>query len=80
MVYRLEGKKVVGLKQTMKAINDNSVKLVYLANDAEEKIIKPVVNLLKDTNIEVLKVDSKKELGAMCGIDVGAAIACVLKE
>lgn len=80
MVYRLEGKKIVGLKQTVKAINSGGVKSVYIANDAETSIIKPIVDLLKDKNVEIVKVDSKKELGSMCGIDVGAAIACVLKE
>ncbi|SHI05147.1 L7Ae/L30e/S12e/Gadd45 family ribosomal protein [Clostridium grantii] len=80
MINRLEGEKVVGLKQTVKAIKDDIVQLVYIAADAEKEIIMPVIDLLEEKNIKVIKVSSKKELGSMCGIDVSAAIACIIKE
>ena len=80
MINRLEGEKVVGLKQTVKAIKDDVVQLVYIAADAEKEIIMPVIDLLEEKQIKAIEVSSKKELGSMCGIDVSAAIACIIKE
>ena len=45
MVDRLIGKKVVGVKQTVKAINNGEGKVVYIAKDADNKLIETVENL-----------------------------------
>lgn len=80
MILRLEGNKVVGVKQTIKAIKAGSVRTVYIAKDADDKFIQPVKLLVEEESLELVYVDSMKELGKLCGIDVGAATAAVLKN
>lgn len=80
MILRLEGNKVVGVKQTIKAIKAGTVKTVYIAKDADDKFIQPVKLLVEEESLELVYVDSMKELGKLCGIDVGAATAAVLKD
>lgn len=80
MILRLEGNKVVGVKQTIKAIKARTVKTVYIAKDADDKFIQPVRLLVEEESLELVYVDSMKELGKLCGIDVGAATAAVLKN
>lgn len=80
MVSRLNGKKVIGIKQTTKAIKSGEAQTVYIAKDAEENVVKPVVSLALEHSLEVVYVESMKELGRLCGIDVGAASVAMLKE
>lgn len=75
MVQRLTGKKVIGLKQTTKAIRSGQGKVVYLAKNADEDIIKTIESLCNEFKLEIKYVDTMKELGKLCGIDVGAATA-----
>jgi len=71
--------KVIGLKQVAKAINEESVKALYIAEDAEAKVIEKIKLAAKEKNIETIYVESMKKLGKACGIDVGAATAATLK-
>ena len=80
MVYRLEGNKVVGVKQTVKAIKNGSVKAVYIAKDADNKLLQSVKILVDENSLELVYINTMKELGKLCGIDVGAATAAILKE
>ncbi|MBV7276238.1 ribosomal L7Ae/L30e/S12e/Gadd45 family protein [Clostridium thailandense] len=80
MVYRLEGSKVVGVKQTVKAIKSGNVKTVYIAKDADDKLIQSVKILIDENSLEVVCINTMKELGRLCGIDVGAATAAVLND
>ncbi|AKA71405.1 ribosomal L7Ae/L30e/S12e/Gadd45 family protein [Clostridium scatologenes] len=80
MILRLEGNKVVGVKQTIKAIKAGTIKTVYIAKDADDKFIQPVRLLVEEESLELVYIDSMKELGKLCGIDVGAATAAVLKD
>lgn len=80
MVYRLEGNKVVGVKQTIKAIKSGAVKSVYIAKDADNKLLQSVKVLVDENSLELVYVNTMKELGKLCGIDVGAATAAILKE
>ena len=80
MVDRLVGKKVVGIKQSIKAIKSGEAKAVYTATDAEAKLIEPVVKLARENSLEVHYVNTMKDLGKLCGIDVGAATAVLLKD
>lgn len=80
MINRLSGNKVVGVKQTVKAVRNGKAKTVYVAEDADEKFIQPIIQLAQENSIEVVSVASMKELGKLCGIDVGAATCAVLLE
>lgn len=80
MVDRLIGKKVVGVKQTVKAINNGEGKVVYIAKDADNKLILTVESLAVQFSLELIYVNTMKELGKLCGIDVGAATAVILND
>jgi large subunit ribosomal protein L7A len=80
MINRLSGNKVVGVKQTVKSIKNGKAKTVYVANDADQKFIQPVIQLAQENSIEIININSMKELGKLCGIDVGAATCAVLLE
>jgi len=80
MVERLLGKKVVGIKQSLKAIKNDEVKSLYVASDADIKLIEPVIKLAQQNSLEINYVKTMKDLGKLCGIDVGAATAVLLKD
>ncbi|NLL53336.1 MAG: 50S ribosomal protein L7Ae-like protein [Peptococcaceae bacterium] len=69
---------LVGLKQTSRALEKSKVKVVYLAQDADDRLLKPIIETCKAKEIEIKEVPSMAELGKACGIKVGAAVASVL--
>jgi len=71
-------RKVIGLNQTIRAIEEQIAKTVYLAEDADIKIVSRIEKLCKDHEVQVIRVESMKALGKACGIDVKAAMACVI--
>ena len=79
MVDRLLGKKVIGIKQSAKALNNGEGKILYVASDAQNDLVKPVIELAQSLNVEIRFVDTMKELGRLCGIDVGAAVTLLLR-
>lgn len=70
-------RKTVGLKQTMKAVEANRVQAVYVAKDADERLVAGVIEACRSKNIQVYRADSMKLLGRACGIDVGTAVAAI---
>ncbi len=68
--------KVVGIKQTKKAIMENVAKRVIVAEDADPQVIVPIVELCKEMGVAVERFDSMQELGALCEIEVSAAVVC----
>lgn len=69
----------VGIKQASRAIMDNRAKALYIAKDAEQHVTRRIIELAGENNVQIVFVDSMKELGKACKIDVGAATAVVLK-
>lgn len=80
MVTRLPGEKVVGIKQTAKALKNNLGSKLYVAKDADVRLLEPILKLAADKSLEIEEVDTMKELGVLCGIDVSAATALIIKE
>lgn len=76
----MQGDRIVGTKQTLKALEDGRAKVVYVANNADLDVTNPVIEACKQTETELIFVETMAELGRACGIDVGAAVACVLKD
>ena len=70
--------KVIGVKQSKKAIRDGSAKLVLIAADAECRITGPIYELCEQHSVEVKEVPSMRELGSSVGIAVGAAVVTIL--
>lgn len=73
-------KKVVGTKQTIKAIEKGSATQVYVAKDAEQHVVRDLLEKCKIKEIPIIYVDTMIDLGKACGIDVGAASAAVIGD
>ena len=73
------GRKVVGTKQVLRALKAGTVSRVYAANDADTFIYQQVVRSAEDAGVPCVRVPSMKELGTICGVDVPAAAAGLLK-
>lgn len=71
--------KTVGLKQSIKAVENGAAKIIFIARDADERIISSISDLALRNSIEVVYVENMKQLGKACGIEVGSAVACMLK-
>ena len=72
--------KVVGLKQTKKAIAAGKTAVVYLAKDADPKLTEPLRAMCRLSGIEVVNDRTMAELGKACGIAVGTAACAVLAK
>ncbi|RCW53932.1 MULTISPECIES: ribosomal L7Ae/L30e/S12e/Gadd45 family protein [Halanaerobium] len=70
---------LVGSKQTLKAIAENQVKKIFLAKDIDQPLKAKILEAVNNNNIPFEIVESKNELGRICGIDVSAASAALLK-
>ncbi|MEK4712961.1 ribosomal L7Ae/L30e/S12e/Gadd45 family protein [Sporosarcina sp. FSL K6-5500] len=70
-------KTIIGTKQAVKAIRAGVVIEIIIAQDAEERIIAPVMEEAKLRDIQVTYVDSRDKLGNACGIQVGAAVVAI---
>ncbi|GAX89327.1 ribosomal L7Ae/L30e/S12e/Gadd45 family protein [Effusibacillus lacus] len=79
---RIRGAKnvAVGTNQTTKALEQSAAREVYVAKDADRKIVDRIVHLCEAKNTPVIWVDSMKQLGKACGIEVGAAAAAILLD
>ena len=71
--------KAVGVKQATKAIERDQAIMVFLANDAETRVVLPLRELCAQKHILVEDVPTMNELGKACGIAVGAAAVAVMK-
>jgi len=73
-------KKVAGLKQTIKAVENGSARLVFLARNADQKTRLPIEELCQSKGILVVEVDSMNDLGKASGIQIGTAAAAILRH
>ncbi|SEN60374.1 50S ribosomal protein L7ae-like protein [Lihuaxuella thermophila] len=69
----------IGTKQTKKAIEQGRAEEVFVADDADPQITRSIISMCKERGIAVVHVDSMRDLGKACGIEVGAATAAILK-
>ncbi|MCC5911452.1 MAG: ribosomal L7Ae/L30e/S12e/Gadd45 family protein [Clostridiaceae bacterium] len=74
-----EKEKVIGIKQTIKALNQQKVTTLYIAEDADQQLLENAKVIARESGVEIVSVDTMKKLGKACGIDVSAAAAAVLK-
>jgi len=72
--------KTVGVKQTQRALEKGLVYRVYLADDADAHVLRLVMEICQQTNVEMIHVESMADLGKACGIEVGAAVVGILHE
>lgn len=78
MIDRIVVKKVIGVKQCIKFLKKNKGMVLYVAKDADAKLISPLIQLANEKNIKVVEISTMKDLGKMGSIDVeSAAILCL---
>ncbi len=70
--------KVVGIKQTRRALDGRVVKTIFLARDADPALVEPLEAQARECGVGVCWVDTMRALGAACGIAVGAAVAATV--
>jgi large subunit ribosomal protein L7A len=70
---------IIGTKQTLKALDNGIALEVFIANDADQRVIMKVESQAKKKNIPITVVDSMKMLGKASGIDVGATTVALTK-
>ena len=73
-----DSKKVVGLKQVKRSVEEGTANKVFLAEDVAPDIYDKIVDLCKANNVEIVFADSMKQLGNACKIDVSAAVAAII--
>ena len=71
--------KVIGVKQSKKAIRDGAAAEVYVALDAEKRVVGPIYELCSETDTRITEITTMAELGDAAVIDVGAAVVTVLR-
>ena len=72
--------KVIGVKQSRKAIREGRAKRVFLACDADPAIIDPVAESCQTAGIPTEEGYTLAQLGHACRITVGASVVVVLSE
>lgn len=70
--------RLVGVKQVQKAVLSGKTRVVFIAEDAGQKVIAPILDICGEKGVQVVYVPTKKRLGELCGIEVGASAAAVL--
>ena len=78
MITGLDGS-ITGLKESTRAVKQGIVKMAFVAQDADSHVRLPFVQICEENGVPITYVNTSKELGSACGIDVGAAVA-VLKN
>jgi|LGOV01.1.fsa_nt_gb large subunit ribosomal protein L7A len=71
--------KVVGTKQTLKAVSEGKARKVYLAQDTEEHIKKMIYDCCQEHMVSIDCVDTKIQLGKAGGIERPAAVITIIK-
>lgn len=72
--------RAVGTNQTAKAIARGRAAEVFVAADADRRVLDPVMRAAVERGVGLIEVESMTALGRACGIAVGAAAAAVLVD
>ncbi|NBG89021.1 ribosomal L7Ae/L30e/S12e/Gadd45 family protein [Isachenkonia alkalipeptolytica] len=72
--------KVVGFKESTRAMKNKEVRKLIIAKDAQPHIVEPLLRQAEEESIEVLRVETMKQLGRKCGISLNAAVVALIKD
>ncbi|GMQ63281.1 ribosomal L7Ae/L30e/S12e/Gadd45 family protein [Vallitalea maricola] len=79
-MHRLKtNSKVIGMKQTLKALENEEVEVLYVAKDAQNEVIIRPIELAKSQQVPVVYIDTMEELGSVCDVEVKTATAALIK-
>ena len=68
--------RTVGVKQTEKAVARQAAEVVYIASDADGKLLA----LCEANQVPTVTTESMQDIGRACSINVKAAAAAILKS
>ncbi len=71
---------VAGMKQVKKVIARGDAACVFIADDADEAVTEEMKSLCQSNDVETVENVTMAEIGRASGIDVGSAVAAVLKS
>lgn len=69
----------IGIKQSIKALKKDEALVLYIAEDAEQYVVRGIVALAEEKHVPVVYIQNMLVLGKACDIDVGAATAVIVK-
>ena len=72
-------KKAVGTKAVLRALASKEAARVYVASDIDTFLYQKVTRACADAAVPVRKVESNKELGVVCGVEVATASAAIVR-
>ena len=72
--------RVVGVRQTLRAIKQDRADTVFLAMDAGSALRGAVEQAAKEANVPLQMVATMEELAALCRVDVPSAAAAVYRN
>jgi len=70
----------VGMKQTIKMLEQHRAIEVYVAQDADPSMKERIVQLCKRSGVPIKWCDTMRSLGEICSIDVGAVTAALVRN
>ena len=68
-------KRVAGVKQVNKALENSKAQQVFVALDADKKLQEKIIILAQEKNVKIVYAETVSQLGKDCGIAVPAAAA-----
>ena len=71
--------KVVGTRRLLRAIQNGEIEEAYVARDADLFILRQVREACNAAGVRMVEVDTMKELGQACGVEVKTASAGIRK-
>ncbi|WP_298704411.1 ribosomal L7Ae/L30e/S12e/Gadd45 family protein [uncultured Veillonella sp.] len=71
--------KTIGAKQTAKAIARGEVEMVFVANNSDDRVVLPLIELCEAEGVPINQEHSMEELGKAGKIKVKAAAIGVLR-
>lgn len=74
-----EKRRVVGTRQIVRMAGQDKLEVVYLAQDAQERIRTVIEQACGAAGVPIVAVPDMKSLGKACAISVAAAAAGLLK-
>ena len=72
--------KIVGIKQLRKALKEGTAEKVFVAMDADPALTEPIIESCRAGKVPYEQVNTLQELGKACDIEVGAAVAALLRN
>ena len=72
--------RVVGVRQTLRAVKEQDADMVFVAMDADPRLRQQVEKEAEAYSVPVRLVATMEELAAMCRVDVPSAASAIRKN